>query len=100
MNDHSNTIWVIILAAYLGIINIVAFHVYTGDKLAAVRGQWRTSEKRLLTLTALGGTLGALLSRWFMHHKTKKMPFRLWFWLIVLGQIAAITAFFSFKRLA
>lgn len=99
MIDFS-AVWITVLAAYFGIVNIITFHVYTGDKLAAVRGQWRTSENRLLTLTALGGTFGALLSRWFMHHKTRKMPFRLWFWLIALAQIGiAVLGFTAYERL-
>ena len=48
-------------ALYLIFINIIAFCAYGIDKKRAVRNQWRISEKALLGLAVLGGSIGALL---------------------------------------
>jgi uncharacterized membrane protein YsdA (DUF1294 family) len=80
-----------VLAAYLGAINVVAFHVFAWDKVEAVSGRnRRTPERTLLALTAAGGTLGALAARWLFRHKTKKQPFRTFFWLIIVAQAVLI----------
>jgi uncharacterized membrane protein YsdA (DUF1294 family) len=82
---------VAVAAAYLGAINVVAFHVFAYDKIEAAAGRnRRTPERTLLALTAAGGTLGALAARWLFRHKTRKQPFRTFFWLIVAAQIVLI----------
>lgn len=75
------------VAAYLGAINVVAFHVFAWDKVEAASGRnRRTPERTLLALTAAGGTLGALAARWLFRHKTRKQPFRTFFWMIIAAQ--------------
>ena len=79
------------LAAYVGAINVVAFHVFAWDKIEAAAGRnRRTPERTLLALTAAGGTLGALAARWLFRHKTRKQPFVTFFWLIVAAQAVLI----------
>ena len=60
---------------YLIFINIIAFCAYGIDKKRAVRNQWRISEKALLGLAVLGGSIGALLGMKVFHHKTRKAKF-------------------------
>lgn len=60
---------------YLLLINGAAFAAYGLDKRAARLDQWRISEKTLLLLAALGGSLGAALGMRIFHHKTKKAKF-------------------------
>lgn len=80
------------LAAYLGAINVVTFHVFAWDKIeAASRRGRRTPERTLLALTAAGGTLGALAARRLFRHKTRKQPFVTVFWLIVAAQAVLIS---------
>lgn len=43
---------------YLLIINIITFLSMGIDKYKAKRGRWRTPEKTLFTLVALGGGIG------------------------------------------
>lgn len=63
------------LAVYLIVMNVIAFIVYGVDKAKARRGQWRVSERTLLTLAALGGAGGAWLGMCVFHHKTKHRKF-------------------------
>lgn len=80
-----------VVAAYLGAINVVAFHVFAWDKVEAASGRnRRTPERTLLALTAAGGTLGAVAARWLFRHKTRKQPFRTFFWLIIAAQAVLV----------
>lgn len=55
-----------ILCAYLLAINIASFILYGIDKYKAKRGKWRISEAMLLTMAAIGGSVGAWtgMNRW------------------------------------
>ena len=65
------------LALYILIVNLAAFVLYAADKRRAVRGLWRIPEATLLTVAAVGGSLGALLGIHLCHHKTKHLKFTL-----------------------
>lgn len=56
--------------------NLVVLGIYGLDKWKAGRGAWRTPERTLLWLAALGGGLGALLAIRLFRHKTRKPLFR------------------------
>ncbi len=58
------------------IVNLWAFTLFGLDKRAAEQGNRRVSERFLLTLSFLGGSIGALLASQLFRHKTKKQPFR------------------------
>lgn len=77
---------------YLLIINLVTFGAFGADKNAARKGEWRTPERRLWLLCALGGTPGALLAMRIFRHKRRKSEFVTVVWLIVAPQ-AALTGF-------
>lgn len=61
---------------YLSAINLITLIAFGLDKLFAVRKQFRISEKTLLTLSAIGGCVGALVGMVLFHHKTGKAKFR------------------------
>lgn len=65
-----------IIYAYFIIINIIAFAVYGLDKKRAIAEEWRIPEATLLTLAAVGGSIGALFGMQTFHHKTRKPKFR------------------------
>ena len=60
---------------YLIFINANTFLLYGLDKWKAKKGKRRISERTLLLLAAIGGTLGAGVGMAFFHHKTKKPKF-------------------------
>lgn len=76
-----------ILAAYITGINVLTFIAYGMDKRKAKRKQWRVPEARLLTMAALGGSLGAWLGMQIWHHKTLHWKFRLGVPLIIIIQL-------------
>lgn len=71
------------LAAY-GIVSVLAFLLYWGDKRKARVDHWRTPENVLHALEFAGGWPGALLAQQVFRHKTRKVSFQLVFWIIVL----------------
>ncbi len=75
---------------YFPTINILAFAVYSHDKSHAERKLNRVSEKTLHTLGVAGGWIGGLLARHTFRHKTRKQPFRNYFWLSVLANLAVL----------
>lgn len=67
--------WVVII--YLTAINLVAFFIYGLDKAkAGIAGARRISEKALLIIALIGGSLGALAGMKIFRHKTKKLGFQ------------------------
>jgi len=78
-----------ILMWYLIVINLVSFFVYGADKRKARQNAWRISERTLILLAAIGGSIGALLGMGVFHHKTKHMKFVIGVPVILICQIAA-----------
>ena len=74
---------VIPLAGY-GVVSVLAFFLYWGDKRKARADTWRTPENILHAVELAGGWPGALLAQQVFRHKTRKVSFQLLFWLIVL----------------
>ena len=76
------------LCWYLLIINLVAFVCYGVDKLMAKRNTPRISERALLLLALVGGSVGAWLGMLVWRHKTKHAKFRWGVPMILLLQVA------------
>lgn len=72
------------------VINVAAFLLYGVDKKRAIKGQWRISEKTLLGVGAIGGSLGALLGMYCFRHKTKHWRFRILLPLFLLLQMGIV----------
>jgi uncharacterized membrane protein YsdA (DUF1294 family) len=76
------------IAAIFILINLITFIVFGVDKYLAIVKKRRISEKRLLLLATLGGSLGAILGQKIFRHKTQK--FKSILWIIVTVHITTI----------
>ena len=97
--------WALLLL-YLLLINLVTFLVFGLDKWKAKRKEKKDSvrrvpEKTLFLLSALGGSVGALLGMKVFHHKTLHKSFRFGIPAILALQIvipAGLYIYFTFVR--
>jgi len=69
------------------IVNVIAFILIGYDKYLAKAKKRRVSEKTLLALVLIGGTIGSGLAMLFFRHKTAKRSYLMKFWGIFLLQI-------------
>lgn len=88
------------LLIYILCINAITFFAFWHDKRVAMYGGWRVSEKTLLTLALVGGSIGALLASKTFRHKTRKQPFKGLLQLICFCQIMALAIFSNNPHLA
>lgn len=87
-----------VLLAWYGLWSLITLLVYAKDKHAAQKGLWRVPERRLHSLSLVGGWPGALIAHRVIRHKNRKLSFQLMFWLTVfvnVGTLAALLAFLS-----
>lgn len=63
------------LLTYLLIINAVGFLLMLIDKQKARNGQWRIPEATLMTVAAIGGSVGSLIGMYTFRHKTRHAKF-------------------------
>lgn len=70
-----NETYLIVISAYLLIMNALGLLLMLIDKKKAQRGSWRIKEATLMTVAALGGSLGSLLGMRLFRHKTKHPKF-------------------------
>lgn len=79
----SDLIPFVIVGIYIG-VSIITFAMYVKDKNAAEWGTWRTQESTLHLLALAGGWPGASLAQSFLRHKSKKLSFRVTYWVTVI----------------
>lgn len=87
------------LAIGLAALNAATWASYRIDKARAARGARRTSERTLLALALVGGSLGALAGMYAhrRRHKTSKLRFVVALWAIVVLQAAAIVVIWRWR---
>ena len=73
--------------AYLLLINALTFLLMLVDKWKARKKAWRILEATLLTVAALGGSLGATIGMHLFRHKTRKLKFSLGLPLMLIAHI-------------
>lgn len=76
---------------YLVIINIVGFLSMWLDKRLAISKKRRVSEKKLLLVAILGGTLGSIAGMYSFRHKTKHKKFTIGLPSILVIQIILLS---------
>ena len=75
------------IICYLLAVNIATFLLYGIDKYKAKQNQWRT-EATLLTMAAIGGSIGAWAGMRLWHHKTMHKKFKYGIPIIIILQVA------------
>ena len=75
---------------YLLAVNSLTFLLYGIDKYKAKKGRWRISEATLLTMAAIGGSIGAWAGMRTWHHKTMHKKFKYDIPVIIIMQIALV----------
>jgi len=78
------------LLIYFLIINAVGFVLMLADKRKAQKKLWRIPESTLLTVSAIGGSVGCLAGMYTFRHKTKHLKFTLGVPVILILQITAV----------
>ena len=79
-----------IILGYLLAVNITSFLLYGIDKFKAKKNLWRISEATLLTMAAIGGSIGAWVGMRIWHHKTMHKKFKYGIPLIIILQVALV----------
>ena len=77
-----------IILGYLLAVNIATFFLYGIDKYKAKKNKWRISEATLLTMAAIGGSIGAWAGMRLWHHKTMHKKFKYGIPVIIILQVA------------
>lgn len=75
------------LLIYLLLINALGFLLMLIDKRKAIKKKWRIPEATLMTVAALGGSIGSLLGMYTFRHKTLHNKFRFGIPAILIGQL-------------
>jgi uncharacterized membrane protein YsdA (DUF1294 family) len=78
-----NKLPIIILSIYV-IISALTYALYAKDKSSAQKGNWRTPESTLHLLSLIGGWPGAIIAQSNLRHKSKKISFRVAYWVTVI----------------
>lgn len=60
---------------YLVLINLIGFLAMGFDKFKAKKNFWRTKEKTLFMIAAIGGSIGSIIGMYVFRHKTKHSSF-------------------------
>ncbi len=76
------------LAVYLILINALGLVLMRIDKKKALRHQWRIPEATLMTVAALGGSVGSLAGMYLFRHKTRHPKFYLGIPALLVLQLA------------
>lgn len=78
-----------IILIYLFIINFIGFLLMFTDKNRAIHKEWRISEKTLIGISIIGGSIGMLFGMHTFRHKTKHVKFTIGVPIILIIQIIA-----------
>lgn len=76
--------------SYIILINLVSFHLYRIDKIRAERAGFRIPEVVLLTVSFVGGALGAFCAMREYHHKTLHSVFSIGVPIALITQMVLI----------
>lgn len=84
------------LILLLVLFNLITFFVFGYDKYLARTNRRRISEKTLLTLALMGGSVGAVFAQKIFRHKSRK--YRNLFWFILGAQFVVFEGLWLYSQ--
>ncbi len=72
------------------VMNVAGFVVFGYDKRCARLNRWRVSERTLLLIALLGGSVGSCAGMYVFRHKTRHWKFRIGLPIIMLLQFCLV----------
>ena len=78
------------IAIYLTAITLITFIAFAIDKSKSKSKSRRIPERTLLIMSAIGGSLGALLAMHFVRHKTQHAKFKYGIPAMLIAHIALL----------
>ena len=85
-----------IILFYFLSISAIGFFSMGMDKYKAKKHRYRTRERTLLLIAALGGSIGSYLGMKYFHHKTLHKKFTIGIPLIFFIQLFLIVRYYSY----
>jgi uncharacterized membrane protein YsdA (DUF1294 family) len=82
------------LVMWFLLADVLTLVIYGADKMAARKAWRRVPESTLLMFGLVGGWPGAIVGQQFFRHKTQKQPFKTYFIISVVLNIAALIALY------
>mgnify|MGYP001022385141 FL=1 len=79
-----------IVLAYFITVNVLGLVLFGIDKWKAKHDKWRISEATLLSVTAIGGSIGAWVGMKVWHHKTMHKKFKYGIPLVMVLQFVLL----------
>ena len=79
-----------VVLAYFITVNVLGLVLFGIDKWKAKHDKWRISEATLLSVTAIGGSIGAWVGMKVWHHKTIHKKFKYGIPLVMVLQLALL----------
>ena len=79
-----------IVVPFIAIMSVISIIATVKDKICAIKDKRRTPEKKLLLLSALGGSVAMLLTMLLIRHKTKHLKFMIGIPIIIVLQAVAL----------
>ena len=79
-----------VVLAYFITVNVLGLVLFGIDKWKAKHDKWRISEATLLSLTAIGGSIGAWVGMKVWHHKTMHKKFKYGIPLVMVLQFSLL----------
>ena len=79
-----------VVLAYFITVNVLGLILFGIDKWKAKHDKWRISEATLLSVTAIGGSIGAWVGMKVWHHKTMHKKFKYGIPLVMVLQFSLL----------
>ena len=86
---------ILLLVAYILVINFIAFLLMGIDKRRAIKHAFRIPEATLFLFAIMGGSIGAILGMYTFRHKTRHWYFVYGMPAILILQIALIVFLYN-----